>query len=91
MNKEATPHKTYSISELANITSGSVIGDTARQVIGVCSIDEPLSGCITFTRESDSSKLTGKLNNLDVAAVFVHKSQIPGISTTVAMPPMVTS
>ncbi|MCO6429635.1 MAG: UDP-3-O-(3-hydroxymyristoyl)glucosamine N-acyltransferase [Deltaproteobacteria bacterium] len=68
----------HKLSELAKRVSGEVLGDGSVEVTGVCALDEPVAGAISFTRELDGSRLAEKVRGAQLAAVLVqHNLRIP--------------
>jgi len=65
---------TFLLSELAHKVDGTLLGNPNERISGLCSLDEPKEGCISFTREISSEKIRQIAANSTLAAILVNSS-----------------
>jgi len=65
---------TLLLSELALKVNARLLGNPDQIVQGLCSLDEPQTGCLSFTRETSPKKIASLVENLPIAALLVSAS-----------------
>lgn len=75
------------VEELAARVGGDSMGDGTRVLSGVCSVEEPQSDCIAFTREKREASLLRLLDG-SLGALFVEEgATVPTSATPVILVP----
>lgn len=66
-----------SVSALASMVEGSIIGSSTMSISGVCTLESPQPGRITFIRTKSSEFVARELERLPAMAVLVPRNALP--------------
>lgn len=67
----------FSAQELADAVGGSIVGSPSLSIMGVCSLDTPMAGHLSFIRTSSKEHVRKTIEELPAMAVLVSKKLAP--------------
>ncbi len=84
MPRLTLPHG-VTVADIASMTKGTILGDPHIAIFGICSLDEPQSTSIAFSKERSPSRLMAIMQRESVGALIVS-SPLPSFGDF--LPPM---
>jgi UDP-3-O-[3-hydroxymyristoyl] glucosamine N-acyltransferase len=72
-----TLSRSYPLQAISDHVHGTILGDPQRVINGLCTLDAPAPGHITFIRGKGPHAITRALKGLDSCAAFVLEQELP--------------